>query len=153
MKSSSGTLWALVTDSGMGRVVELQRSPPAMRQVSERESPSRHLAGRELTTDASGRDFHTGGPVSHARQPRSDPREAVERAFVRDWVRRLEKAHAGGRFDHLMLVADPRTLGRLREQLSAAVRASVIREEASDLVNLAPRELESRLRLLAGWSG
>lgn len=147
----SATLWALVTDSGFGRLVELERSPTNMRELATRESETRHLTSRELMTGSSGRDYDASGPVSHSKHPRSDPHDEAELAFVQEWVGLLEESLAAGRFDRLMVVADPRTLGRLRGKMSDALRATVIQEENLNLAKLAPKELEQRLRKLAGW--
>lgn len=146
-----GTLWVLVTDSGFGRLVELERSPAKMQELTTRESETRHLTSRELMTGSSGRDYDASGPVSHSKHPRSDPHDEAELSFVQEWVNLLDKSLAAGRFDQLMVVADPRSLGRLREHMSQALRAKVVKEENLNLVKLAPKELEQRLRKLAGW--
>jgi protein required for attachment to host cells len=63
----------------------------------------------------------------------------------------LENARSQQRFDRLVLVADPRTLGRLRPALGAALEACVVAESPHNLTHLEKPDLERRLRELAGW--
>lgn len=144
-------LWALVTDSGCGRLIELEASPARIEEIATREAPARHKTSQELTTDASGREYDATGPVSHSKHPRTDAHEEAEEQFAREWVDGLQKAFAQGRFEHLMLVADPRTLGRLREYMDKKLRATVAAEDARGLTKLSLEVLEPELRELAGW--
>lgn len=151
MNTRSKPTWALVTDSGYGRLVELERSPPRITEIGTREAATRHQTSRELTTDASGRDYDAGGPISHAKQPRSDAHDEAERQFVEEWSRGLQQAFVNGRFENLLLVADPRTLGRLRETMGEKLKSAVSAESDRDLTKLPLHDLEPRLRKLAGW--
>lgn len=152
MNTRSKPTWALVTDSGYGRLVELERSPPRITEIGTREAATRHQTSRELTTDASGRDFDTAGPVSHSKAPRTDAHDEAERQFVERWSRDLQQAFTNGRFRQLLLVADPRTLGRLRKTMAEKLRSAVLAESDRDLTKLPLQDLEPRLRELAGWS-
>lgn len=143
--------WVLVADSGQARILELQRKPYEFRQVSELASASQHQTARELVSDASGRSFHVQGPASHVKLPRSDPKAQAEAAFVESLAGTLDKAERLGAFDDLVLIADPKTLGRLRREMSRAVAARVTQEHTLDLVGLPLHTLEPRLRALLGW--
>lgn len=143
--------WVLVGDSGQARILELRRKPYSFREVAELISPSQHLPSRELVTDASGRDYHGPGPGSHVKQPRSDPHDQAEEAFARDVARKLGMAAAQGAFDHLFVIADPRTLGRLRRNMDKALAARLVDELPLDLTHLPLTELEPRLLEIMGW--
>lgn len=144
-------LWALVTNSGYGRLLELERSPARITEIGVREGPARHLTSRELVSDASGRDFNAAGPVSHSKQPRTDAHEEAERRFVSGWVDQLQSEISKHRFEHLLLAADPRTLGRLRTAMGKTLQDAVVGESNHDLTQLPLKDLESRLRAIAGW--
>lgn len=151
MKNPRNVHWVLVADSGQARILELQRKPYAFRLVGERVSEAQHLTNHELVSDASGRAFHVQGPGSHVKRPRSDPRELEEAEFTRSLADTLERARRLGSYDHLVLIADPRTLGRLRRDLSPAVTAQVSEEFAIDLASLPLNKLEPRIRSVLGW--
>jgi protein required for attachment to host cells len=150
-KSDAKTLWALVTDGGLGRVLELTRETTGSTEIEKREAPARHLTPHELKSDARGRNYKGQGPAGHAVQPRTDAHDDAETQFISGWVELLDKARVKKRFDQLLLVADPRTLGRLREHMGKALQQCVIGEYDHNLTHTPSKALEKRLRALAGW--
>jgi protein required for attachment to host cells len=144
--------WALVANGGQARIVEMRRKPYEFRPIAELVSEAQHLTSKDLVSDASGRVYHTQGPGTHAMQPRSDPQETAEGQFARSLADKLDKAANLGRFERLLIVADPRTLGRMRTLLNRTVAARVADEVALDLVSLPPNQLEPRLKKLLGWA-
>lgn len=144
--------WVLVADSGQARILELRRKPYAFRQVAELISETQHQASRDLVSDTSGRSFHVQGPASHSKKPRSDPHDRAEHQFTRTLVHKLEKAATLAAFDHLAVIADPRTLGRLRRLMGKSLANRVTDEFKLDLAGLPLNELESRVRAALGWN-
>lgn len=151
MKNRQPTHWVLVADSGQARILELQRNPYVFRLVSERVSESQHLTNRELVSDAAGRALRPQGPGSHAMAPRSDPHDKAEDEFIRALAHTLHHAAGQGAFDDLVILADPRTLGRLRRCLSKEVAVRVTGEHDVNLATLPLSELEPRVRSILGW--
>lgn len=145
--------WALVANGGQARIVEMRRKPYEFRPVAELFSEAQHMTSKDLVSDASGRVYHTQGPGTHAMQPRSDPQETAESQFTRSLADKLDKAVNLGRFDRLLIVADPRTLGRMRTLMNRSVADRVTDEVALDLVSLPSSQLEPRLKKLLGWAG
>ena len=152
MLNPKAKFWALVANSGQARIVEMRRKPYEFRQVAELESEAQHLTSKDLVSDASGRVYHSQGTGTHAMQQRSDPHEQAEVQFTRNLAAKLEKAAHLGRFDQLLIVADPKTLGRMRGLLNKAVAAQVADEISLDLVGLPQNQLEPRLKKLLGWA-
>ena len=144
--------WVLVADSGQARILELRRKPYEFRLVSELESRTRHLTSHELDSDASGRAYHVQGPGSHAKEPRADAHEQAEEAFVRSLSKALEHAERLGSFELLDVIADARTLGRLRRCLSPGVAERLSSEHRLDLSRLPLNDLEGRVRTVLGWA-
>ena len=143
--------WVLVANSGQARVLELRRKPYEFRQVAELFSEAQHVPSRDIVSDASGRSFHTQGPGSHAKQPRSDPHDQAEEQFTRDLATKLDKAAGLGRFEHLAIIADPRTLGRMRRFMSKLLSARVTQELTLDLASMPLQKLEPRVKNVLGW--
>ena len=144
--------WVVVADSGRARILEMRRKPYAFRLVTDYDSIARHRTSKELVSDAAGRVYHTQGPGTHSMQPRSDPHEAVEEQFAHDLAKRVEKAAVEGRFECLALIADARTLGRLRQDLGKNLAARVVEERSLDLTGLSLNDLEPRVRGILGWA-
>jgi protein required for attachment to host cells len=143
--------WVLVADSGQARILELQRKPYEFRLVSDQVSATQHQTSKELISDASGRVYSTKGAGTHAMAPRADPHELAEDQFVRSLAQTLEKAARLGAFEHLAIVADPRTIGRLRRFMSKALAARVTEEHAMNLASLPLGTLEPRVCAVLGW--
>jgi protein required for attachment to host cells len=151
MNSSTLKHWVLVADGGQARILELIKKPFEFRQIQELVSESQHQSSRDLVSDANGRAFHVQGPSSHVKQPRSDPHDRAEQQFSLTLVRKLEKMAGLGAFDHLLIIADPKTLGRLRRQMSKSLSNRVSEELNLDLAGLPLNELEPRIRAILGW--
>ena len=152
MLNPNDRYWVVVADSGKARIIEMRRKPYDFSVVTEYASVDQHRTSKDLVSDASGRVYRTQGPGSHTMHPRSDPHENVEEQFVTDLGRRLEKAAGQGRFECLALVADARTLGRLRRGLGKNVADRVVEERPLDLTPLSLRDLEPRIRDILGWN-
>lgn len=144
--------WVLVANSGHARILEMQRKPYQFHQVTELVSESQHLTNKELVSDTSGRVYRAQGPGTHSMKPRSDPHELAEEQFSRSLTQKVEKAAQLGRFDQLLVVADPKTMGRLRQQMNRAVAGKVTDEVSLDLVGMPLPQLEARLRGVLGWA-
>ena len=144
--------WVLVANSGQARILEMQRKPYEFHQVSELVSAAQHLTNKEIVSDASGRDYHAQGPGTHSKKPRSDPHEQAEEQFSRSLAQKMEKAAQLGRFDQLLVIADPKTMGRLRQQMNRSLAGKVTDEVALDLVGLPLPQLETRVRGVLGWA-
>jgi len=143
--------WVLVADSGHARIFELSRAPAQFREVKKLVSDSQHLTNRDMVSDTSGSRLRSQGPASHAMQQRSDPHELAEEAFCRKLAGLLERAERSHAFDHLAIIADPRTLGRIRPNLKKSLSDRVVLELGRDLVDLPVISIEQRVRSELGW--
>lgn len=151
MNTSPRTYWALVADSGRARFFELQKTPPEFRELRSMTSEALHQRSSDLVSDGVGRDYNARGPLSHSKKPRSDPHDLAEQAFSRQLVDELEQAANEKAFEKLLVVADPKTLGRLRPLMSKQLRERISDEVNLDLVALPQQELEQRVRAQLGW--
>jgi protein required for attachment to host cells len=64
-------------------------------------------------------------------------------------AQRLEGARREGAYEHLILIAAPRFLGRVRAQLSPQVTKRLAHTIAKDLSKLSVTDIESRLQAQA----
>lgn len=127
-----GETWLAVID---GKSVLIYRNEgfddaPNLKLVSEErreDAPS-----RELGTDRPGRTPAGPGPARSAMEG-ADLHDQAERAFVRHAADALNAAASAGRFERLVVFADPRSLGRLREMYVDAARARIVAERPRDL--------------------
>jgi protein required for attachment to host cells len=83
-----------------------------------------------------------------ALHPSGKPSDEAEHRFAKELVRMLERGLSEGAFQHLVLVAPPKLLGILRENLGRGLAARLRASEAKDYAHLADHELEPRVREL-----
>ena len=74
-------------------------------------------ATHDLVSDRQGRVFELHGHANHAAAPRSDPHRELKRGLAHKIADALQTSLADQRYDKLVLVAPPTTLGDLREAL------------------------------------
>jgi protein required for attachment to host cells len=141
------TTWVLIADGARARILAQEKPFEALRPALEEEEITGSTAqSKEIGSDRPGRSFDSSGLGGrHAMAPPTDPQRYAKFAFARELVERLEEALHGGRFQHLVLVAAPKTLGDLRELLPAPVKAKVVAELDKDLTHVPVRDLPRHL--------
>ena len=97
---------------------------------------------QETTLDAS--DAANDGPAGSQPQD-SDTGEAAFAKVLAHKVNQMALQHA---FDHVVLVADPTTLGELRPQLHKEVAQRTMAEVAKDWTNTPLEQISSALQAL-----
>lgn len=100
---------------------------------------------RDIMADRPGRAFSSVGTGRSAMEPKSDPRNLVERDFVKSVAGQVEKLVARGDAERVVLVAAPRTLGELRKLLPSAVEKCVIATIDKDLTKATETDLPKHL--------
>lgn len=87
---------------------------------------------REQGSDAPGRSFSTAGTARSGYQE-TDFHQMEEDRFAIETAELLNKQALANRFDRLIVVAPPRTLGELRKHYHKEVEARLVGEIAKDL--------------------
>lgn len=121
-----------------------------LENVFEQDNP----ATRELGTDrpTSGADF-SGGGSNHSSAPRSNIEQADwhqlnEDRFAKDIARTLYQLAHAGRFDHLVIVAPPKVLGTLRQELHKEVLQRVVAEVPKEFAKASVAAIQKELSRL-----
>ena len=151
MKNSLHLYWVLVADSGSARIFELRKTPAEFREAHSLVSDALHKRSSDLVSDNSGRSFNTQGPAGHSKEQKSDPHELAEREFSRKLADKLELAANMNEFEKLMVIADPKTLGRLRSLMSKQLRKRITHEVNLDLVKMPLEKLKKKIKTQLGW--
>jgi protein required for attachment to host cells len=144
------TTWVLVADGARARILANEGPKTGLVPVpgTARDEPVPKSA--ELGSDRPGRSFATnrvgGGDGSRsAMEPRVDWHEFQEQKFAKKMAAILDAAATHAEFDHLVLVAPPKTLGDLRASLNDHTRAKVSGELAKDLTKHSLADLPGHL--------
>ena len=145
------TTWIVAADSSRARVLQVADREPKLVEVEDLLNPQARLQDRDLQTDAEPRFSGHGGVgkpgAARTSGPASDreAQGAVEhsvKTFAKEIGRYLGEARTQHRYDELVLVAPPKFLGALRQELDTEVAKLVVEELPKDLSTLNARELE-----------
>ena len=137
--------WILVADGARARVLENTGPGMGVSEVRGMEFDGQTLENREIMSDRPGRSFESADQSRHAMEPRSDPKQLMETAFVESLVETLHKQFQAGSFDRLVLVAAPRALGDIRNALPKELAGAVYGELAKDLTKVPNAEMDRHL--------
>jgi protein required for attachment to host cells len=103
------------------------------------------MHGRELASDRPGRSFDSEGQGRHAMGQPVDAHEQERIRFAKTVATRIDEARKKDRFDRLVLVAEPRFLGHLRQGLSSATRQRLTTELQKNLADADPGSIREAL--------
>lgn len=136
MSGRQETTWVLTADDSKARVMEWRGRLSGLSEISGGTFASEHKAARDIFSDRPGRSHESATPTRHAMEYRTPAEEQERRRFVQELSQWLQKAQEAQRFEQLVLVAAPKTLGALRKQLPQSVQDLVKGELAKDLTGM-----------------
>ncbi|MER2606164.1 MAG: host attachment family protein [Siculibacillus sp.] len=147
MKIANGT-WILVGDGRKAMVLRNDglADMPNLHCIATREQPN--PSTREQGSDAPGRAFASIGAMRSS-MDNTDWHDLQERRFAAALAADLNAAAHDGRYEHLIVVAPPRILAELRQDLSPEAKARLQAEIDKDLTRHTIADIETIL-LAAG---
>ena len=89
------------------------------------------------------------GP-SGARPEEQTPRQTDEATFIKQLAEALFAMKQANKFEHMVLAADPQSLGQLRDTLHKTVQASIVLTLDKELTNHAANDIAGIIRTAAG---
>lgn len=141
---ANGT-WVLVADGEkavfLENLTDGQDPFLKVRRLEERENPPHG----EQVSDRAGRMPDSGAGQRSAMEE-ADWHVLAKARFADDMADILYKQAHRGAYDHIVLVAPPKTLGELRDKLHKEVQARVVAEIAKDMTNHPVTGIESLLK-------
>ena len=147
--TGQGNTWVVVVDAQQSRILNVEDAglPAKVRHtIRSRSDGSAHDESGDLS-EVSDRPKHAS--THHgALRTTGKPQDEAEHRFAKEVVRMLERGLAEGSFHHLVLVAPPKLLGILRENLTVGLAARARASEPKDYAHLTDHELEQRVREL-----
>ena len=134
----------VVADAGRARIFCTQRLGSPLESLKDLANPYGHQREQELTSDRSG---HTRSPsgVGATMSNKVEFKEQEAHHFAKGVVDELAETHHEDRFHRLYLVAAPRFLGHLRQELSPELKELVSGELAKDFTLMSEKEIQKHL--------
>jgi protein required for attachment to host cells len=147
--TGQGNTWVVVADAHQSRILSVEDAglPPKVRHTIRSRSDGK---AQDESGDLNEVADHPKHASTHygALRPTGDTLNEAEHRFAKELVRMLERGLAEEAFQHLVLVAPPKLLGILRENLTLGLAARLRASEPKDYAHLADHELEQRVREL-----
>lgn len=134
MEKHSKPIWIVAVRRANASIFASHGNQQPLEIVREIEHPEGRLKAAEINADRPGRAFDRAGQGRHGMSTEESTTEQVDQRFVATLARDLEHARHVGEFSHVVLVAAPKLLGKLRAELSENTRKVVLAELAKDLV-------------------
>ena len=111
--------WILVAHRSGARLFENRGPGKGLDFLRNLDNPAGKLKNQEINSDKPGRSFDRRGRGGHAYASEQDPVAHVAQHFAKQLAELLNEGRVEQRYQRLVLVADPRFLGLLRESLPA----------------------------------
>jgi protein required for attachment to host cells len=143
----------VVADQAEARFYDTESADPHLRASGHLSNPDARLHERDLVSDRPGRVFDRATPPGGRRGAVSHHATGGERTahrrtaegFARRIALELQSALREGQFDRVVLMANPRFLGMLRQELPEQLERCVVAQVPKDLVHQGEHEVSAHL--------
>jgi len=156
MKLENDT-WVVVADGEKYLLLRNKGDQEFMNLEVVDHDTSTNPPARELATDRAGRRHDSkrqsnGGVESWGKSAmqETDWHRVEEERFAEEVAEKLLGLSAAGQFRHLLVIADPRSLGAMRNAYGDRLAPAIIGEMDKDLTNLPLDKIEASIK---AWDG
>ena len=133
----------IVADAGKARIFKSGKGLKKLTEIEDFIHSESRLTDKELMSDTSRISANRRGSL----QPRTFPKDHEEHTFAKQLGRHLKELHSKEPYEELVLVASPRFLGMLRNELHASIANLVSRTINKDLIQASEDQLLEHLRI------
>lgn len=137
--------WIVSTNSNLCRIYLFNPHEKKVTLLKELSHPeNRQKSGEYLTSDKPG--HYQSGTAHGSYEPHTDPKENGIQHFSREIAEILNHARAKNEYTKLILIADPRMMGKLLENCDKHVKELIVNEIHKDIVHYTDHELLTFLK-------
>jgi protein required for attachment to host cells len=135
-----------VANQAGARIFEHPAAGAGLTLVEEIDHPEGRLKSREIDTDRAGAAFESAAPGVRAMGREESAHERVAADFARKLAATLTASRNGGRFDQLVIVADPHLLGLLRRAMDVPTSSRIKRTLPKNLAHVPTHAMHEHLK-------
>ena len=132
----------IIADASRARVFKSARGLNKLAEIEDFIHSESRLTDKELMSDTSRISANRRGSL----QPRTFPKDHEEQIFARQLGKHLKEIHSKEPYDELVLVASPRFLGMLRNELHASIANLVSYTIDKELIHSSKDQLLEHLK-------
>lgn len=124
---SAGGTWIVVADASRARIVTWTGADHTLEELDSLEHPESQKHEGDLATGGQGEVIESMGRSSRKTGPEVTALEKHAESFAKEIVAYLREAYEKKHFGELVIVAAPRELGRIRDNLDPVLEKRVKR--------------------------
>lgn len=137
--------WIVSTNSNLCRIYIFEPHEKKITLLKELSHPeNRQKSSEYLTSDKPG--HYQSGTAHGSYEPHTDPKENGIQQLSREIAETLNHARAKNEYKKLILIADPRMIGKVLEKCDKHVRELIVNEIHKDIVHYTDHELLTFLK-------
>jgi protein required for attachment to host cells len=139
--------WILVAQRAGAKIFQSNASGAKLHLIQDIKHPTGRLKDGELVSAKAGSLFSpaAGNAARSATDSENTPHDHDAQMFANELAQIIEKGRVLNSFDQLILVAEPRFMGRLRAALSRSADHKLVSIIEKDLAHLTEFELAQKL--------
>jgi protein required for attachment to host cells len=139
--------WILLAHRSEAKI--LSQTGTQIEFLKEFDHPDGRRRNREVNSDTHGRTFSSGSPqMRHALDPQDAAVEQIADVFARQLANAVKAGRTQAQYDDLIIVAEPKFLGKLRACLDAETQKSILTSVNQNWTQFTVKELQERIRAL-----
>lgn len=108
----------VVADEHKARFFTNKDGKVFLTENEDKVNPETRAHERDLITDRPGRTFDRAGSGRHAKKQQTDPKTQEAWSFSKSIAEKIEQTRIEQKIKRLVLVAEPRFLGMLRQKMT-----------------------------------
>lgn len=132
----------IVADASKARIFKSTRGLKQLAEIEDFIHSESRMTDSELMSDTSRISANRRGSL----QPRTFPKDHEEQTFAKQLGKHLKELYNREPYEELILVASPRFLGMLRDELHASIANLVTATIDKELIHLDKEKLLEQLR-------
>lgn len=138
--------WIAVADRNRCRIFQQTGRNGPLEEIVDLVAPATRLKNQDINTDRHGRAFDSAGQGRHAMGSSVEPVEQEAIRFAKDVAAKLDAGRQQNSFGRLYIVAEPRFLGYLRQNIGRPLKETVAAEIDKDWTSQSAEVIRTRLR-------
>jgi protein required for attachment to host cells len=137
--------WLVVADNSRARIFSMESRTGPIEEIKSIVHTEARLREQNMTSDLPGRASGNSGGAGHSYQDETSPKEQENINFAKEIANELDAARKGNKYKQFVLVAAPKFLGNLRNQMSPQTQKLSCFELAKNLAHLNATEIREHL--------
>lgn len=109
--------WVIVADAARARIFKISGKDHRLQQIDDLSHPESQMYAHQLRTGGKGEVMDSAGFGQHQADPQTNTSEKHATRFAKELADYLQHKRADDAFTDLIIVAEPKLLGRLRSHL------------------------------------